>query len=252
MEQLHPRDPHHVGPYRLLARLGTGATGRGTGQVYLARSEHHGTPGQGTGPHTAAVKLIRPALAAHPDFRARFRREVAAARLVGGAWTAPVLDADPDAETPWLATAYIAGPSLRQAVDRDFGRLPTGTVRVLAEGLAHALQDIHRTGLVHRNLKPSDVLLTIDGPRLIGLDTAGTRPDPHAPEPSAFLSPEQLHGTDTPVTPACDVFGLGSVLAYAATGGRLRGRRAARRHRGAAAAHIRSGTGPGRRSTRTA
>ncbi|MBT2453189.1 serine/threonine protein kinase [Streptomyces sp. ISL-43] len=238
MEQLHPRDPDQIGPYRLLARLGTG----GMGQVFLGRSDRDGTAsagGIGTGigtsggdddtitaaAHTAAVKLIHPHLAAHPGFRARFRREAAAARLVGGAWTAPVLDADPDAEIPWLATAYIAGPSLRQAVGRDFGPLPVGSLRVLAEGLSYALQDIHRAGLVHRDLKPGNILLTVDGPRVIDFGIARTLEatgDPALTQTGellgspGFLAPEQVHGT--PVTPACDVFGLGAVLAYAATG----------------------------------
>ncbi|MFD9307353.1 serine/threonine-protein kinase [Streptomyces sp. NPDC060048] len=244
MEQLHPRDPQHIGPYRLLARLGTG----GMGQVFLGRSDHDSTAtdrgtdlgpaadpdrdtvigtgtGTGTAAHTAAVKLIHPHLAAHPGFRARFRREAAAARLVGGAWTAPVLDADPDAEIPWLATAYIAGPSLRQAVGRDFGPLPVESLRVLAEGLSYALRDIHRAGLVHRDLKPGNILLTVDGPRVIDFGIARTLEatgDPALTQTGellgspGFLAPEQVHGT--PVTPACDVFGLGAVLAYAATG----------------------------------
>ncbi|WP_327254135.1 protein kinase domain-containing protein [Streptomyces sp. NBC_01244] len=232
MEQLHSRDAEHIGPYRLLARLGTG----GMGQVYLGRAAEHdpGTStGTGTGTRTrpragtrtAAVKLIHPHLAAHPDFRTRFRREADAARLVGGDWTVAVLDADPDAEIPWLATAYIAGPSLRQAVDRDFGPLPAGSVRVLGEGLSYALQDIHRAGLVHRDLKPGNILLTADGPRVIDFGIAralGATADPALTQTGellgspGFLAPEQINGT--PVTPACDVFGLGSVLAYAATG----------------------------------
>ncbi|MFI5763726.1 serine/threonine-protein kinase [Streptomyces sp. NPDC051563] len=252
MEQLQPRDAEHIGPYRLLARLGTG----GMGQVYLGRAEDHdphaggaaGTaPGTGTGSgagavtgagtgaptgtrtrtgtRTAAVKLIHPHLAAHPDFRTRFRREADAARLVGGDWTVAVLDADPDAEIPWLATAYIAGPSLRQAVGRDFGPLPAGSVRVLGEGLSYALQDIHRAGLVHRDLKPGNILLTADGPRVIDFGIAralGATADPGLTQTGellgspGFLAPEQINGT--PVTPACDVFGLGGVLAYAATG----------------------------------
>ncbi|MFZ3471859.1 serine/threonine-protein kinase [Streptomyces sp. 4.24] len=232
MEQLHPRDPDHIGPYRLLARLGTG----GMGQVFLGRSDQPGRetdtgPGAdtradaGAAGHTAAVKLIHPHLAAHPGFRARFRREAAAARVVGGAWTAPVLDADPDAEVPWLATAYIAGPSLRQAVGRDFGPLPVASLRVLAQGLAYALQDIHRAGLVHRDLKPGNILLTADGPRVIDFGIARTLEatgDPVLTQTGellgspGFLAPEQVYGT--PVTPACDVFGLGAVLAYAATG----------------------------------
>ncbi|MFD5144719.1 serine/threonine-protein kinase [Streptomyces sp. NPDC058401] len=242
MEQLHPRDAEHIGPYRLLARLGTG----GMGQVYLGRAEDHdpgtgGVTGSGsgygtgtgapagtrtrTGTRTAAVKLIHPHLAAHPDFRTRFRREADAARLVGGDWTVAVLDADPDAEIPWLATAYIAGPSLRQAVGRDFGPLPAGSVRILGEGLSYALQDIHRAGLVHRDLKPGNILLTADGPRVIDFGIAralGATADPGLTQTGellgspGFLAPEQINGT--PVTPACDVFGLGAVLAYAATG----------------------------------
>ncbi|MCX4779951.1 serine/threonine-protein kinase [Streptomyces sp. NBC_01264] len=238
MEQLHSRDAEHIGPYRLLARLGTG----GMGQVYLGRAEDHapgtgtstgartgtgtGAPtGQATRTRTAAVKLIHPHLAAHPDFRTRFRREADAARLVGGDWTVAVLDADPDAEIPWLATAYIAGPSLRQAVGRDFGPLPAGSVRALGEGLSYALRDIHRAGLVHRDLKPGNILLTADGPRVIDFGIAralGATADPALTQTGellgspGFLAPEQITGT--PVTAACDVFGLGAVLAYAATG----------------------------------
>ncbi|MFF4318285.1 serine/threonine-protein kinase [Streptomyces sp. NPDC001568] len=214
MEQLRPADPHHIGPYRLLCRLGAG----GMGQVYLARSDRG---------RTVAVKLVHPALARHEQFRSRFRHEVAAARRVGGAWTAPVLDADTEADVPWFASGYIAGPSLRQAVSHDFGPLPPRTVRILASGLARALQDIHRAGLIHRDLKPSNVLLTVDGPRIIDFGIA--RPPQRPPgDPDAgltrtgeligspgFMAPEQVLGG--PVTPACDVFCLGAILAYAAT-----------------------------------
>ncbi|GLX20718.1 serine/threonine-protein kinase [Streptomyces lavendulae] len=211
MEQLHPTDPHHVGPYRLLSRLGAG----GMGQVYLARSDRG---------RAVAVKLVHPGLALREEFRSRFRQEVSAARRVGGAWTAPVLDADTEAATPWFATGYVAGPSLRQVVARDFGPLPARTVRILAAGLAYALQDIHRAGLIHRDLKPSNVLLTIDGPRVIdfgiarpldGPDAGLTRTGQLVGSPG-FMAPEQVRGG--PVTPACDVFCLGAVLAYAATG----------------------------------
>ncbi|MET9609884.1 serine/threonine-protein kinase [Streptomyces sp. NPDC006512] len=215
MEQLHPADPHHIGPYRLLSRLGAG----GMGQVYLARSDRG---------RTVAVKLVHPALALREEFRSRFRHEVAAARRVGGAWTAPVLEADTEAEVPWFATGYIAGPSLRQAVAHDFGPLPARTVRILASGLARALQDIHRAGLIHRDLKPSNVLLTVDGPRVIdfGIARPPQRP-PGSPDAGltrtgeligspGFMAPEQVLGG--PVTPAVDVFCLGAVLAYAATG----------------------------------
>ncbi|MEU3408313.1 serine/threonine-protein kinase [Streptomyces sp. NPDC006670] len=211
MEQLHPSDPHHIGPYRILSRLGAG----GMGQVYLARSDRG---------RTVAVKLVHPGLAAREEFRARFRQEVAAARRVGGTWTAPVLDADTEAPVPWFATGYVAGPSLRQAVAHDFGPLPARTVRILAAGLAHALQEIHRAGLIHRDLKPSNVLLTLDGPRVIDFGIARPLEDPaggmtrtgELVGSPGFMAPEQVRGET--VTPACDVFCLGAVLAYAATG----------------------------------
>ncbi|AQT73563.1 serine/threonine-protein kinase [Streptomyces sp. fd1-xmd] len=211
MEQLHPHDPHRIGPYRLLSRLGAG----GMGQVYLARSDRG---------RTVAVKLVHPGLAAHEEFRIRFRQEVAAARRVGGEWTAPVLDADTEAAAPWFATGYIAGPSLRRVVAHDFGPLPDRSLRILAAGLAHALQDIHRAGIVHRDLKPSNVLISLDGPRVIdfgiarspaGYDAGLTRVGDVIGSPG-FMAPEQIRGE--PVTAACDVFCLGAVLAYAATG----------------------------------
>lgn len=212
MEKLGAADPQRIGAYRLLARLGAG----GMGHVYLARSDRG---------RTVAVKLVREDLAAQEEFRARFRQEVKAARRVGGHWTAPVLDADTEAEVPWVATGYVAGPSLQQVVGRDHGALPERSVRILAAGLAHALQDIHAAGIVHRDLKPSNVLVTIDGPRVIdfgiarALETlAGdglTRTGSLVGSPG-FMAPEQVRGDR--ITPACDVFCLGSVLAYAATG----------------------------------
>ena len=212
MEQLGAADPQQIGAYRLLARLGAG----GMGDVYLARSDRG---------RTVAVKLVRRELAAQEEFRARFRQEVQAARQVGGFWTAPVLDADTEAEVPWVATGYVAGPSLQQVVGHDHGALPERSVRILAAGLAHALKDIHAAGIVHRDLKPSNVLVTIDGPRVIdfgiarALETVGesglTRTGALVGSPG-FMAPEQVRGDR--ITPACDVFCLGSVLAYAATG----------------------------------
>ncbi|MFG2130724.1 protein kinase [Streptomyces sp. NPDC048751] len=220
MGALGPGDPQRVGAYRLLARLGAG----GMGQVYLARSERG---------RTVAVKLVRPELAEREEFRARFRREVRAARRVGGHWTAPVLDADTEAVVPWVVTGYVAGPSLQQVVGQDHGPLPERTVRILATGLAHALTDIHAAGIVHRDLKPSNVLMTIDGPRVIDfgivraletvtdgvvetlMDGGLTHTGAMIGSPG-FMAPEQVRGE--PLTPACDVFCLGSVLAYAATG----------------------------------
>ncbi|MDT9701185.1 serine/threonine-protein kinase [Streptomyces sp. P17] len=212
MDQLGPGDPQRIGAYRLIARLGAG----GMGRVYLARSERG---------RTVAVKLVREELAAQEEFRARFRQEVQAARRVGGYWTAPVLDADTEAAVPWVATGYVAGPSLQQVVGHDHGALPERSVRILAAGLAHALTDIHAAGIVHRDLKPSNVLVTIDGPRVIdfgiarALETIAesglTRTGALVGSPG-FMAPEQVRGDR--ITPACDVFCLGSVLAYAATG----------------------------------
>ena len=212
MDELRPDDPRWIGAYRLLGRLGVG----GMGRVYLARSDRG---------RTVAVKLVRAELAAQEEFRGRFRREVRAARRVGGQWTAPVLDADTEAEIPWVATGYVAGPSLQHVVGKEYGPLPARSVRFLASGLAHALADIHAAGLVHRDLKPSNVMITIDGPRVIdfgiarALETVSdgsiTYTGAMVGSP-AFMSPEQVRGDR--VTPACDIFCLGSVLAYAATG----------------------------------
>ncbi|MDX3645817.1 serine/threonine-protein kinase [Streptomyces sp. MB09-02B] len=212
MEKLGPGDPQRIGAYRLLARLGAG----GMGNVYLARSERG---------RTVAVKLVRQELAEQEEFRARFRQEVRAARQVGGYWTAPVLDADTEAGIPWVATGYVAGPSLQAVVGRDHGALPERSVRILAAGLAHALEDIHAAGLIHRDLKPSNVLVTIDGPRVIDFGIARaletvtdgglTRTGALVGSPG-FMAPEQVRGGR--ITPACDVFCLGSVLSYAATG----------------------------------
>ncbi|AZM54489.1 serine/threonine protein kinase [Streptomyces sp. WAC 01529] len=212
MEKLGPGDPQRIGAYRLLARLGAG----GMGQVYLARS------GRG---RTVAVKLVRQELAEQDEFRNRFRQEVQAARRVGGAWTAPVLDADTEAAIPWVATGYVAGPSLQTVVSRDHGPLPERSVNILGAGLANALKDIHAAGIVHRDLKPSNVLVTIDGPRVIDFGIARaletvtdgglTRTGALVGSPG-FMAPEQVRGDR--ITPACDVFCLGSVLAYAASG----------------------------------
>ncbi|MDQ0582458.1 serine/threonine-protein kinase [Streptomyces rishiriensis] len=213
MEKLGPEDPQRIGGYRLLARLGAG----GMGQVYLARSDRG---------RTVAVKLVRRELAAREEFRARFRQEVRNAQRVGGFWTAPVLDADTEAAVPWVATGYVAGPSLQQVVSHDHGPLPERSVRILAAGLAHALANIHAAGIVHRDLKPSNVMVTIEGPRVIDFGVAraleSVTGDSRLTQTGAvigspgFMAPEQLRGDA--VTPASDVFCLGSVITYAATG----------------------------------
>ncbi|MFJ9807273.1 protein kinase [Streptomyces sp. NPDC101158] len=209
MQPLAADDPRQVGEYRLLRRLGAG----GMGRVYLGR-----TPGG----RTVAVKVVRRELTEDPEFRARFRQEVSAARRVGGAWTAPVLDADTEGEHLWVATGYIAGPSLTAAV-HEFGPLPEPAVRTLGVSLAEALSHVHGLGLVHRDVKPSNVLLTLDGPRLIdfgitrALDaTTGLTRSGQIFGSPGFMSPEQANGL--PAGPASDVFSLGAVLAYAATG----------------------------------
>jgi len=208
VEGLRAGDPQSVGPYRLLGRLGAG----GMGQVFLGRS---------AGGRLVAVKVIRPDLAEEPGFRARFAREVAAARTVCGLFTAPLADADVQGQVPWLATAYVPGPSLADAVD-DQGPLPVDSVLTLAAGLAEGLEAIHAAGLVHRDLKPSNVLLAEDGPRVIdfGISRAAeasvlTQTGTVMGSPG-YMSPEQAEGRD--VGPPSDVFSLGAVLTFAATG----------------------------------
>ncbi|MFG3141700.1 serine/threonine-protein kinase [Streptomyces sp. NPDC048211] len=213
MQPLAPDEPSHVGPYRLLGRLGAG----GMGRVYLARSL--------SGPQEpVAVKVVRADIAERSEFRRRFVREVAAARRVGGPCTAAVLDADTDAAVPWVATEYVAGPTLRAVVQGEFGALPSASTHVLAHRLASALAAIHAAGLVHRDLKPSNILLTVDGPRVIDFGVAHVLDVPldstitpegmlvGSPE---FMAPEQIRGQR--VSPASDVFALGCVLTYAAT-----------------------------------
>lgn len=209
MQPLGADEPTVVGPYRLLGRLGSG----GMGRVYLGRS---------AGGRTVAVKIVHPHFALDEEFRARFRREVEAARRVGGAWTAPVLDADPEAPVPWVATGYAAGPSLTSAI-ADGGPLPAHSARVLGAGLAEALTAVHALGLVHRDVKPSNVLLTLDGPLLIDFGiaratdgTASLTSTGVSVGSPGYMSPEQILGKG--VTGAADVFSLGAVLAYAATG----------------------------------
>ncbi|MFH9708925.1 protein kinase [Streptomyces luteogriseus] len=207
---LHSDDPRSVGGYRLLDRLGAG----GMGVVFRARARSG---------RDVALKVVHAQYAADAVFRTRFRQEIAAVRKVSGAFTAPVLDADPEAARPWMATQYVPGPSLARRI-RDRGALPEAELRGLALGLVEALHDIHRAGVVHRDLKPANVLLADDGPRVIdfGISRAaenhqtltetgqmiGTPP---------FMSPEQLVDARA-VGPASDVFSLGALLVYAVTG----------------------------------
>jgi serine/threonine protein kinase len=209
MDDLQPSDPDSVGGYRLVGRLGAG----GMGQVFL---------GVSPGGRKVAVKLIHPVHAGASQFRERFAREIEAAQLVGGFHTAPVVDADPHADPPWMVTAYIDGPSLQEAVDGN-GPLPPDQTRALGAGLAEGLAAIHARGLVHRDLKPGNVILATDGPRIIdfgiaraadattGITTAGA-----VVGTFAFMSPEHVRGEAT--GPSSDVFSLGCVLAFAATG----------------------------------
>ncbi|MFB8399968.1 bifunctional serine/threonine-protein kinase/ABC transporter substrate-binding protein [Streptomyces sp. NPDC055912] len=213
MQPLRKADPSAIAGYRLLGRLGAG----GMGVVYLARSG---------GGALAALKLIRAEHAADPGFRERFRREAAAAERITGRWVVRVLGADPEAREPWLATEFVPGPSLAEALALH-GALPEPTVRALGARLASALGDMHEAGLVHRDVKPGNVLLALDGPRLIDFGiarsagaTALTATGAMIGTPG-FLAPEQARAAGAgEVGPASDVFSLGCVLAYTLTGER--------------------------------
>jgi serine/threonine protein kinase len=208
VEPLAADDPQQVGGFRLQARLGAG----GMGRVYL---------GYSPGGRPVAVKVVHPELARDPEFMQRFRREVAAAQAVSDAYTAAVVGAGPDDSPPWLATTFVPGPPLADLVAKS-GPLPEDAVWRLAGGLAEALQAIHAQGLVHRDLKPGNILIAADGPRVIdfgisrttsGTVVTATQTTIGTP---AYMSPEQAQGH--PVGPASDIFSLGSVLAFAATG----------------------------------
>lgn len=242
MQALEPGDPRTVGPCRLLARIGAG----GMAVVYL---------GQTVGGRPVAVKVMHRGLAHVPEHRERFRREVAAARAVGGGYAPALADADPDAPVPWLATEFVPSVSLREAVAR-LGPLSAGAVWALAGGLVAALSAVHAAGLVHLDVKPSNVLLAADGPRLIdfgiarGLPTTPGAPAPPGgpataapgggpgpgtaappgpatapPGPAAgadpagtpgFMAPEQEAGR--PAGAPADVYALGATLGYACVG----------------------------------
>ena len=202
-------DPERIGPFTLLGRLGAGAMG----QVYLGRS---------TAGRLVAVKTIKIEFAEEAGFRTRFAHEVAAARRVSGVFTAAVVAADPEADVPWLATAYVPAPSLSRLV-RATGPLPVPAVRWLAAGCAEALESIHDAGLVHRDLKPSNVLVSPDGPRVIDFGVARaaeriqltvTRGAVGTP---AYMAPEQARDTRQ-ASVASDVFSLGGTVLFAATG----------------------------------
>ncbi|MEV0191322.1 PQQ-binding-like beta-propeller repeat protein [Kitasatospora purpeofusca] len=205
-----PGDPTRIGPYTLLGRLGAG----GMGLVFLGRS---------AGGRTVAVKLVRPELAGDQGFRARFRHEVRAARAASSAFTAPVVDADPDGPVPWLATAFVPGVGLDEAV-RLVGAFPEHVLRILAAGVAEELRAIHAVGLTHRDLKPSNVLLALDGPHVIDFGIARAADGSVITAEGAifgtpaYMSPEQALGRTA--TPASDVFSLGATLVHAASGGR--------------------------------
>jgi serine/threonine protein kinase/outer membrane protein assembly factor BamB len=201
--------PEYAGHYRLESRLGSG----GMGVVHLARS---------TSGMKLAVKVVHSQFAKDPEFRGRFRQEVAAARRVSGAFTASVVDADPEAERPWMATLFIPGPTLSDQVKRN-GPMSPSQLRRLMAGLAEALRDIHRVGVVHRDLKPSNVLLAEDGPKVIDFGISRPKDSELRTETGKligtppFMAPEQFR-RPREVGPAADVFALGSVMVHAATG----------------------------------
>ncbi|MFF9509202.1 PQQ-binding-like beta-propeller repeat protein [Streptomyces sp. NPDC014724] len=201
--------PEYAGQYRLEACLGAG----GMGVVHLARS---------TSGLQLAVKVVHRHYSADPEFRARFRQEVGAARRVSGAFTAPVVDADPDAARPWMATLYVPGPTLSDQVKRN-GPMAPAELRRLTAGLAEALRDIHRAGVIHRDLKPSNVLLSDSGPKVIDFGISRPYDSDLRTETGKligsppYMAPEQFQ-RPREVGPAADVFALGAVLVHAATG----------------------------------
>jgi serine/threonine protein kinase len=207
-QALSPDDPREVGGYRIRAKLGAG----GMGRVYLAYTPA-GRP--------VALKVVRAELAEDPTFRQRFAQEVASAQRIHGLYTAQVIDAGTDTTTPWLATTYVPGPSLHQVIHRH-GPLPERTVLLLLAGIAEALQAIHAAGVVHRDLKPGNVLVAADGPCVIDFGIA--RAADASPLTGAgllmgspgYIAPEQALGL--PATPATDVFALGAVIAYVGSG----------------------------------
>ena len=208
MPPLESGDPRRIGEFDLMARLGQG----GMGRVYLGRSQ---------GGRPVAVKVVHEWHARDPQFRMRFAQEVAAARRVNGLYTAQLVSADPDAPLPWMATRYIEGPSLEEAVARNGPQHPDAVLR-LAAGVAEALVAIHSAGVVHRDLKPSNVIVSAEGPQVIdfgiarALDTSGLTSTGTAVGTPAYMSPEQATGQ--PAGPPSDVFSLGSLLHFAATG----------------------------------
>ncbi|MFB6931912.1 bifunctional serine/threonine-protein kinase/ABC transporter substrate-binding protein [Streptomyces chartreusis] len=209
MEPLRTSDPSRLAGHRLLGRLGAG----GMGVVYLARS---------AGGSLVALKVIQAEYAEDAGFRERFRREAETARRMTSPWVASLIDADPDAAQPWLATVFVPGPSLGEAVAAH-GPLPVRGLRVLGTRLAQALGDLHGVGLVHRDVKPGNVLLALDGPRLIDFGVARDPQDTSLTSTGVvvgtpgFLPPEQAQGTGESGAPG-DIFSLGCVLAFAATG----------------------------------
>ncbi|KUL46983.1 serine/threonine-protein kinase [Streptomyces regalis] len=210
MDGLRQSDPRRIGPYKVVGRLGAG----GMGEVYLAESR----PGL-----RLAVKVVRTEHAQDRMFRARFRQEVRAAQTVGGTgtYTARVVDADIEAERPWMATEFVEGPNLREAV-LDHGPLPEDAVLTLAAALGEALDAIHGKGMVHRDLKPSNILLAPDGPRVIdfgivrALEATSLTRTGTIVGSVGYVSPEQIRN-GAEVGMASDVFSLGAVLAYASS-----------------------------------
>lgn len=201
--------PEYAGHYRLESCLGSG----GMGVVHLAQS---------TSGMKVAVKVVHAEFAQDPEFRGRFKQEVAAARRVSGAFTAPVVDADPEARRPWMATLFIPGPTLSEHVKRN-GPMAPAQLRQLMAGLAEALRDIHRVGVVHRDLKPSNVLLAEDGPKVIDFGISRPKDSELRTETGKligtppFMAPEQFR-RPREVGPAADIFALGSLMVHAATG----------------------------------